>query len=147
MARGRGGRRRRLWTVAHAVAEVKRAAARPVNGETPANKVLSTPVGGADTWCCWSLDTGVAAVLFCESIRKAAWCICHRDLARIKSWSWPLTPGNPQMVLIINDDADLQWNSYWSRDSLTRCNKKGSLSVKKKKSNLIEKDQCQYETL
>lgn len=38
-----------MWTVAHAVAEVKRAAARPVNGETPANKVLSTPVGGAGT--------------------------------------------------------------------------------------------------
>lgn len=37
---GRGGGD--LWTVDHTVAEVKRAAARPVDGETLANKVLST---------------------------------------------------------------------------------------------------------
>lgn len=38
-----------LWTVDHTVAEVKRAAARPVDGETPANKVASTPAGSGGT--------------------------------------------------------------------------------------------------
>lgn len=71
-----------LWTVDHTVAEVKRAAARPVDGETLANKVLSTRLdstglrggggGGGDTRCRRSLDTDVAAPLFCESIREDA---------------------------------------------------------------------------
>lgn len=48
-ARGRvwGGRGGDLWTVDHTVAEVKGAAARPVDGETLANKVLSTRLDSA----------------------------------------------------------------------------------------------------
>lgn len=52
MARGKEGEvgdGGSLWTVDHTVAEVKRAAARPVNGEMPANKVLSTGVGSGGT--------------------------------------------------------------------------------------------------
>lgn len=44
--KARGGELEGLWTVDHTVAEVKRAAARPVDGETLANKVLSTQLGG-----------------------------------------------------------------------------------------------------
>lgn len=49
MARVKGWGGGALRTVDQTVAEVKRAAARPVNAETPANKVLSTPVAGGGT--------------------------------------------------------------------------------------------------
>lgn len=73
-----------LWTVDHTVAEVKRAAARPVDGETPANKVLSTRLGS--TVAASHLTPMLLRRYFASQLKRTL-CVCHLDPPRIKSWS------------------------------------------------------------